>query len=89
MMDEEWAAKMHVCGQSERLWEALSANRQDDEVCMSLGRLTADNRSHFAPVFSYVRLDPDRPRCHLVEISRRLCGTLPESDKTRRALGDS
>ena len=35
MQDVVWMAKMKVCGQSKRLWEAfLSARGDGDEVCL-------------------------------------------------------
>jgi hypothetical protein len=36
MEDEQWAQKVHVCGQSEAIWEGLmSARKNGDDVSMN------------------------------------------------------
>jgi hypothetical protein len=38
MQDEIWMLKMKICGQTERVWEALYAVREDgDDVGTSMG----------------------------------------------------
>jgi len=49
MLDEEWTAKVNVCGQSERLWNALRANF-DDEVGVRVIDLIAGGTSRLFAV---------------------------------------